>query len=147
MNPIIPPMSDPLPSAGTRLGDAARRRLSDEVVVWLTTVGGDGTPQPNPVWFIWDGETVLTYNRADAVRVAHVRRRPRVSLNFDGNGRGGEILVITGDAEIAQDVPSSDAHAAYAAKYAEWIPRLGMDAAGFAAAYPVAIRIRPTRVR
>ena len=31
-------------------------RLENEHVVWLTTVAADGTPQPSPVWFLWDGQ-------------------------------------------------------------------------------------------
>ena len=33
----------------TPFGERVRRRLRDVVVVWLNTVGADGTPQPNPV--------------------------------------------------------------------------------------------------
>lgn len=36
----------------TEYGARVARRLQDEQVIWLTTVGRDGTPQPNPVWFI-----------------------------------------------------------------------------------------------
>ncbi|WAX58089.1 hypothetical protein M6B22_04785 [Jatrophihabitans cynanchi] len=35
-----------LPAAGTPFGDRVRERLADEQVIWLTTVGADGTPQP-----------------------------------------------------------------------------------------------------
>ena len=45
-----------LPDAGTPFGDRVRERLVDEQVIWLTTVGADGTPQPNPVWFLWTPE-------------------------------------------------------------------------------------------
>ncbi len=131
----------------TALGATIRRRLESEVVVWLTTVGADGTPHPNPVWFLWDGDTLLVYNRPTAGRVSHVRDRPRVGLNFDGDGRGGAIAVIAGDAEIAEDAPAAPDHPAYLAKYSEHIARIGHDAASFARDYPVAIRIRPTRFR
>ncbi|MDQ6691257.1 MAG: TIGR03667 family PPOX class F420-dependent oxidoreductase [Candidatus Dormibacteraeota bacterium] len=136
-----------MPAAGTALGDKVRRRLESEIVIWLTTVGRDGTPQPNPVWFDWDGESVLTYNRADAARVAHVTSRPRVSLNFDGDGKGGAIMVIVGEAEIDPRAPSASDNPTYAAKYRDHIKRIGQDPAGFASAYPVAIRIRPVGVR
>ena len=122
-------------------------RLETEIVVWLTTVGEDGTPQPNPVWFLWDGDQILTYNRPDAARVAHVRKRPRVALNFDGNGQGGKIAVITGDAEIIEGAAPADSNSAYVAKYRDQMSRIGHDPAGFGQAYPVAIQIKPTRVR
>ena len=37
------------------LGRRAARRLREEEVIWLVTVGQDGTPQPSPVWFLWKG--------------------------------------------------------------------------------------------
>jgi len=36
-------------------GERVRRRLTGEMTIWLTRVGRDGTPQPNPVGFGWDG--------------------------------------------------------------------------------------------
>src|SRR5919204_6475269 len=92
-------------------GRRVRQRLTEEQVIWFSTVAADGTPQPNPVWFLWqDPGTVLTYNRADAFRVAHLRRRPRVALHFDGNGRGGDVVVLTGTAQFATDEPPPHEH-------------------------------------
>src|SRR5215471_14704970 len=113
-------MTSVLPSPTTPFGERVARRLREEPVLWLTTVGADGTPQPNPVWFLWEGEdSILVYNRADANRVTHVKHRPRVSLNFDGNGSGGDIVVMTGDAELLDDFPPADEYKPYADKYAE----------------------------
>src|SRR5215471_17753752 len=140
-------MSTALPAPGTSLGDSVRRKLDTDAVVWLTTVAADGTPQPNPVWFIRDddGDGVLTYNRATSARVRHVRERPRVALSFNMREHDGDVAVLLGTAEIVEDVPPSDANPAYLAKYRDGIGSLGMDPAGFAAAYPVAIRVRFTK--
>lgn len=67
-------------------GQRVRERLGTEMVIWFTTVGADGTPQPNPVWFLWEDDGFLIYNRADANRLTHIAKRPQVSLNFDGDG-------------------------------------------------------------
>ncbi len=129
-------------------GARVRSRLDAEKVVWLTTTGADGTPQPNPVWFLWEegSESVLVYNANDANRLDHVASRPRVSLNFDGNGQGGNVVVLAGVAEQA-DVPSADQHDGYLAKYAADVERVGGDAASFAQRYSVPLRIRITKVR
>lgn len=88
-------MTDVLPDESSTFGQRVRARLRDESLIWLTTTGADGTPQPNPVWFLWDGaDTLIVYNRADARRHEHVAVRPRVSLNLDGNGQGGDIVVL-----------------------------------------------------
>jgi PPOX class probable F420-dependent enzyme len=142
-------MSTVLPPPGTAFGDNVRGKLDRESVVWLTTVASDGTPQPNPVWFVRDpdGESVLTYNRATAVRVRHVRERPRVALNFNMREDDDDVIVVVGSAEIVDDAPPPDANPAYLAKYRDGIRSIGMDPAGFAVAYPVAIRVRFSKVR
>jgi hypothetical protein len=38
-----------------RYGERVRRRLTGGMTIRLTTVGRDGTPQPNLVGFLWDG--------------------------------------------------------------------------------------------
>ena len=130
-------------------GTRVRSRLDAEKVVWLTTTGADGTPQPNPVWFLWedDSDSVLVYNANGANRLDHVAVRPRVSLNFDGNGKGGDVVVLAGVAEQAVDVPSADQHDGYLAKYGADAARVSGDVAGFAQQYSVPLRIRITKVR
>jgi PPOX class probable F420-dependent enzyme len=146
---IVAAMSSALPAPGTALGDDVRNKLDHESVVWLTTVAGDGTPQPNPVWFVPEsgGEAVLTYNRTSSARVRHVRERPRVALNFNMRAHDADVVVLLGTAEIVDDVPPPDRNHAYVEKYRDGIRGIGMDPASFAAAYPVPIRIRFSRVR
>lgn len=142
-------MGTVLPDESTEFGARVARQLREEVVIWLTTVGADGTPQPNPVWFLWDGATILVYSHREARRNAHVRVHPQVSLNFDSEDHGEYATVITGHAAIADDAPLAHENSAYAAKYGEHIAHLApdQDAAAFAAEYSVAIRITPRRVR
>jgi PPOX class probable F420-dependent enzyme len=139
--------SDVLPDASTPFGERVRSRLRDDIVAWLTTVGDDGAPQPNPVWFLWDGGTVLVYNRADAQRLRHVRSRPRVALHFDGNGAGGDIVVVSGRAELTAGEPAAHEVPEYVAKYGERMTRVAGSPEGFGLAYPVPMRIRPLKVR
>lgn len=139
---------DVFPDPATTFGRRVRERLSEEIVLWLTTVGADGTPQPNPVWFLWEGgDSILVYNRAEAKRVQHVRSRPLVSLNFDGNGRGGDIVVLTGTAELLDGFPLPDEYKPYTDKYAEEIGRTFGNAENFASKYPLAMRVHIGRVR
>jgi PPOX class probable F420-dependent enzyme len=140
--------SDVIPAASTPFGQRVRDRLASARVIWLTTVAADGTPQPNPVWFLWDGEdSILLYNRDGAARLANVRARPRVSLNLDSDGTGGDIIVLVGDAELTDDYPPATANPAYLAKYEEQAKRLFGDSAAFARQYSAAVRIRITKVR
>lgn len=132
----------------TAFGRRARERLRTEKVIWLTTVGRDGTPQPNPVWFIWDGaDEILTYNLPDAYRIAHIAQRPNASLHFNSNSSGDDIVVLRGVAEQVDDVPPPDESPEYVAKYGDDMPRITGTAEAFAARYSAPVRIRIDRVR
>jgi PPOX class probable F420-dependent enzyme len=76
-------------------GARAARHLTDDVVAWLTLVDPSGTPQPAPVWFLWDGSSILVYSHGEAKRLAHLRANSRVALHGDGDGTGGDIVVLT----------------------------------------------------
>jgi len=129
-------------------GERVARRLREEKVIWLTTVGRDGTPQPNPVWFLWGrGNDLLVYNRSDAQRLRHVADRPRVALNLDGNGHGGDIVVLTGTARRDDAAPAADVLGPYLDKYREDMIRVSGSVEEFAAQYPVLLVIEIDRVR
>lgn len=137
-----------LPDPSTPFGERVARRLRNERLIWLITVGRDGTPQPNPVWFLWQGDdNVLVYNRTDANRLVHVRERPNVSLNFDGDGRGGDIIVISGTAAIATDAPAPHELPAYVEKYGDAIVQVSGSLEGFSKQYAVPLRVKIGRVR
>ena len=139
--------SSVLPPISTPFGERVARRLREELVIWLTTVGADGTPQPNPVWFLWDGETIVVYSLPDAARIAHIKRNSRVSLNFDGDGQGGDIVVIAGDARISEAVLPANQVSEYTEKYSELIERSFQTSENFASQYSLPLRITPTKVR
>ena len=72
---------------------------------------------------------------------------PKVTLHFDGDGRGGDIIVITGEARVDRSAPAADQYAEYVAKYQGGIERLHKTPEEFARAYSVPVRITPTKVR
>ena len=131
----------------TEFGRRAERRLRDEKLAWLTTVDAAGTPQPIPIWFLWDGgDSVLLYSRPDTPKLRAIARNPRVSVNLDGNGTGGDIVVATGEAAVSDDPPAHELPD-YVEKYASYIARNAWTPESFAADYSVPIRIRIDRVR
>jgi PPOX class probable F420-dependent enzyme len=130
----------------TDFGKHARERLEQEPIAWLVTVGKDGTPQPSPIWYLWDGETILIYSRPNTPKVRNVQRHPQTALHLEGNGKGGDIVILVGEASI-DDTPPAAQNPAYLAKYADGIARIGMTNESFAAAYSTPIRFRPTQLR
>ncbi len=125
-----------------------RRRLSKEYFVWLTTVGSDLSPQPRPVWFIWDKDAFLIYSQPKAHKVRHLIRHPKVALHFNADQTGDkDILVFIGTASIDPDAPPAHKVPAYLRKYREGIAGLNMTPEQLSREYSVAIRVRPTSVR
>ncbi len=115
--------------------------------MWLTSVTPAGAPLPNPVWFLWDGdESVVMYSLPGA-RVRNIEANPQVTLNFAGDGRGGDIVVVSGRAAVDPDAPPVNAALEYRAKYDQQIARIGMTPETFAERYSVPLRIQLTRLR
>lgn len=131
----------------TDFGARAARHLQDDRVVWLITVDADGTPQPSPVWFLWDGDTALIYSQPSTPKLRNIGRHPRVGLHFNCTPSGGDVVILTGDASIDTGAPPANENSAYVDKYTDGIQSIGMTLDAFAQAYSVAIRVRPTSLR
>lgn len=131
----------------SRLGRHVKRRLRKEQIIWLTTVDLNDAPQPRPVWFHWDDETILIFSEKGKVKLRHIRRNPKVSLNFNTDEDGGDVAVIGGEAKIMDNPPPSNKVKAYLRKYREGIKSLDMTVPEFTAAYTVPILVTPTTLR
>jgi PPOX class probable F420-dependent enzyme len=128
-------------------GARIARQLGDELVLWLTTVGKSGTPAPNPVWFLWNGEQILVFSQAGKAKLHNIASNPRVSLNFNATHTGGDVGVISGEAVIDEKPATDEELAAYASKYAEGLAGLDMTPEQFHRDYPVLVRITPDKLR
>lgn len=129
-------------------GQRAVDRLREETVIWFTTTSTDGTPQPRPVWFWWDGDrSVVIYSKPDTHKLRQLEHNSRVALHFDSDGRGGDIVVFTGQARADLESPPADQHAQYCEKYAPGFERLGSTPERFAQSYcvPILVDLRSLR--
>jgi PPOX class probable F420-dependent enzyme len=131
----------------TARGKHVERRLKEDIIAWLTTVRPSGQPDSVPVWFLWDGETILIYSRPDQTKLHNLAQNPKVTLTIDNTAGGADVIRIEGVAEHVEDMPPSHEIPAYQEKYAEGIEHIGYDPEGFARSYSVAIRVTPTRFR
>lgn len=127
-------------------GAHAAQRLESARVIWLTTVDPGGMPQTSPVWFLWDGGEFLVYS-LDSPRARNVSQHSEVSLNLDGNGMGGDIVVVEGRARIDRSAPSAAENEGYLAKYGPVMADRDWSPEWFAGRYSVPIRIIPTKYR
>ena len=131
---------------GSEFSARVARRLREETVIWLTTITPSGAPLPRPVGFLWDGaDTVAIYSQPGA-RIRNIAANPKVTLNFDGDGRGGDIVVLSGTAEVDDAAGPAADNPAWVAKYGgEW-ERSGMTPEWFSQRFSVAVRIRVAAV-
>lgn len=125
----------------------ADQRLRGEPILWLSTVRRDGQVQSSPVWFLWDGRTLLIYSLPRSQKVPNIRVNPKVAVHLNDDGVGSDIVSIEGTARVAENGPRLDEVPEYLDKYRHLIADLGSEPTGFADAYSVAIRVTPTRWR
>jgi PPOX class probable F420-dependent enzyme len=128
-------------------GTTVTGRLQNERILWLTTTSADGTPQPNPIWFHWNGEQILIFSEPNQAKIRNIERNPRVSLNFNSDTYGGQIGILTGTATIDANGPTADERAAYTQKYADGIQSIGLTPDSMLAKYSVLIRVTPEKLR
>src|SRR5579864_2154740 len=138
----------PLIDTTTEFGARAARRLREDRVGWLVTVSRDGTPQPNPVWFSWDGESILVYSEPGQAKLRNIEANPRVALHLDSRSSGDDIVIVIAGATIDGSAPPVHKNAPYVAKYRREMARLGLGRPEkMAESYSVAIRLVPSKVR
>lgn len=127
-------------------GERVLRRLQQEAIIWLTTVSADGTPQPNPVWFYWEGEYCLIYSKPNSAKLRNIERNPKVALSFEGaTVGGGDVVILTGEAMFDLQAPAPPD--GYIQKYQAMVDEYGTTWEQLHAMYSVAIQVKPTKYR
>ena len=90
----------------SKLGRKAKRLIQQNYIAWLTTVDSRLTPQPRPVWFIWESGSFLIFSQPDAFKIRHLVQRARVSFNFNTDPTGDkDVLVFLGTAVFEPQAP------------------------------------------
>ena len=130
-------------------GRVAKKLLQKEYFIWLTSVDARGTPQPRPVWFIWEDDTLLIYSEANAHKLKHIRNNPHVSLHFNSADTKGEerIVVFAGKARIDRSAQPPHKNRLYMKKYKAGIIGMNATPEQFGGRYSIAIRITPAKLR
>jgi PPOX class probable F420-dependent enzyme len=132
--------------ASSEHGARADERLRAERTIWLATIAADGGPAVRPVWFVWDGDSILVFSRPTAAKVGQIAANSRVCLHLDPDEWGENVVIVFGEARLAPEHAPVDETAAYVEKYGWGLERLGVTAAEYARDYSVPIVIEPTRL-
>lgn len=70
--------------------------LESTAVGHLATIGADGAPQVNPVWFLWDGQHLLLSVKASTVKYRNLRRNPALAISIVDPGNPHHYLELRG---------------------------------------------------
>ncbi len=121
-------------------------RLRAEPVIWLATVRPDGRPHLVPVWFLWDGETILIFSQPNNQKIHNLRAHPAVTLALEAANEGEDVAILEGRARLVgpDDIQASAPD--YVAKYESGMAELGMTWDTMSASYSQPIRVTPSRL-
>ena len=126
-------------------------RLRQETGAYFTTVRPDGRPHTVPVWFAWDGASILIFSKPDDIKVRNLRQNPAVTLALDNFGARSQPVVVEGTAALVEEAAIAALLSAYTAKYAALAAalatQLGLPPEALARIYTQPIRITPSRIR
>ncbi len=126
------------------LSKQVEKHLTGDQIVWLTTVTPSGRPAPRPVWFLWNGNDIVIYSQPGAAKLKHIAASGHVSLNFNCTPGGGDVVVISGQAQVASDAPLPSGVPGFLDKYRAAIAAMGSTQEWYDA-YSVAIKVVPER--
>lgn len=124
------------------------RRLRDEPIIWLGSVRPDGRPHFVPLWFLWDGATVLMFSAPTAQKVRNIRHNPHVTLALEARDFGADIVRIEGVATLLSTDTAAMTMPAYVEKYLPLMKRMNeqMTPEALAGWFSQPIRVTPTRI-
>ena len=90
---------------------------------------------------------MLVYSLTVTPRVRNIRANPRVALNLNSDATASDVVTFEGEARIVEGAPLPSDVPTFIAKYRHLVEEYGWTVEAYAADYPLAIRIRPTRLR
>lgn len=95
--------------------------LESTALAHVATIGPDGEPQNNPVWFGWDGTHLLFSQTKVRQKFRNLSREPRLVLSIVDPENPYRYLEVRGEVARVEEDPDLDFINAMAKKY------LGMD--------------------
>jgi PPOX class probable F420-dependent enzyme len=69
----------------------------------IATIGPDGSPQSNPVWFEWDGGCLLFSTIKSRAKYKNLKARPEVAVSILDPDEPYRCLELRGVAKIDED--------------------------------------------
>src|SRR3712207_420428 len=95
----------------------AERRLRSEPIIWMSTVRPNGRPHLIPVWFLWDGATILIFSQPENQKIRNLRASPHIVVALEAADEGEDIVILEGTAELLAPGTVDVTLPEYATKY------------------------------
>ena len=78
----------------------AQTLLASTQIAQLAYVWSDGTPHVIPIWFHWNGETLVLGSPPKAPKVAALQQNPKVALTINSDSWPYQVLLIRGTVQV-----------------------------------------------
>ncbi len=91
--------------------------LESAALAHVATVGPEGEPQNNPVWFGWDGEHIKFSQTKTRQKYRNLHREPRLALSLVDPENPYRYLEIRGEVTRIEEDPGNDFIDEMAKKY------------------------------
>lgn len=82
--------------------------LAKPILVHAATIGPNGEPQANPVWFTWNGEHIVIAIGPNGQKARNLSRDPRIALSMADPDDSAHYLEVRGVVRSVRVVDSSD---------------------------------------
>ena len=79
---------------------ASRELLASKIPARLAYIATDGTPRVVPIWFHWDGQSIVMASPTRAPKLKALTKNPKVSLTIDNNEFPHKVLLVRGTARL-----------------------------------------------
>jgi nitroimidazol reductase NimA-like FMN-containing flavoprotein (pyridoxamine 5'-phosphate oxidase superfamily) len=109
----------------------AQELLQSRIPARLAYIWHDGTPRVVPIWFHWNGESIVVGGPPDAPKVDAIAANPAVALTIDGDSWPYKVLLVRGTARVEPVDGVSPEYAAAAERYfgpeggQQWVEMIG----------------------
>ncbi|MFN8518190.1 MAG: pyridoxamine 5'-phosphate oxidase family protein [Chloroflexota bacterium] len=125
--------------------DRVAHFLRTEEVLWLSTFGTDGFPGLVPIWFSWDGASILLASKPPAEKVADMRAEPRVMVALGNAEEDFDVGLVEARAELPDTPVDAFLPESHWAKYASDLASIGLTREEYLRSYSQAVRLVPVR--
>ena len=94
-----------------------RDLMESTALVHVATLGPNGEPHNNPVWFGWDGEHILISQTKTRQKYRNLGRDRRIALSIVDPENPYRYLEVRGEVDRIEEDPDNDFIDAMAKKY------------------------------